>query len=282
MVIQAELLPYFPGIFEKIFSLVGIRYILDYDDAIFHLYDQHRLGLVRWLFSKKIAHIMQGAEIVIAGNSYIANYALKNGVRRVMVIPTVINLDRYPPYTRANARIPQFTIGWIGSPSTSKFLKLIAPALAKVCANGNVRVVLIGSGEIELPGVPVEIFPWHEDTEVDLMRDFDVGIMPLPDEPWARGKCGFKLIQYMACGLPVIASPVGVNSEIVQEGVNGFLPVDNAGWVKAFDFLRENEESQQNMGASGRQAVEQRYCLQVTAPRLVRLLGEVSSPEMGL
>jgi glycosyltransferase involved in cell wall biosynthesis len=278
LVIQTELLPYFPAIAEKVLSMVGIRYVLDYDDAMFHLYEHHRIGLVRWLFGKKIARIMPDAEVVIAGNRYIADYAQQSGASRVEIIPTVIDLDLYPllPINRSVKQV--FTIGWIGSPSTGKFIKMIAPALAEICADGKGRVVLIGSGEIELPGVPVEVLSWNESTEVDLMNGFDVGIMPLPDEPWTRGKCGFKLIQYMACGLPVIASPVGVNCEIVQEGVNGFLPVDNAGWIKAFNFLRDNVDAQRAMGANGRLVVEQRYCLQVTAPRLVRLLQDVITP----
>jgi len=274
VIIQAELFPYFPAIAERFLSLIGIKYVLDYDDALFHQYDQHRIGLVRWLLGNKIAHIMRGAEIVIAGNQYIANYAHQAGARRIEIIPTVIDLDRYPISFRKRPINQVFTIGWIGSPSTSIYLKMIAPALAEACANGKGRLVLIGSGEVSLPGVPLEVLPWEEAKEVDLINGFDVGIMPLPDNPWARGKCGFKLIQYMACGLPVIASPVGVNSEIVEDRVNGFLPANHKGWVNALNFLRENSEIRRAMGTEGRVAVEQKYCLQVTAPRLAQFLHE--------
>lgn len=137
---------------------------------------------------------------------------------------------------------------------------------------------LVGSGPIELTGVPVEVIPWREDSEVDEIRGFDAGIMPLPDEPWARGKCGFKLIQYMACGLPVVASPVGVNAEIVEEGGNGFLAEDGAAWVKALEGLRGDVGLPERMGAAGRRRVEERYCLGVTGARLVEVLRRAGPP----
>jgi glycosyltransferase involved in cell wall biosynthesis len=116
------------------------------------------------------------------------------------------------------------------------------------------------------------VLPWREDTEVDEMRRFDVGIMPLPDEPWARGKCGFKLIQYMACSLPVVASPVGVNAEIVQDGVNGSLATTTAEWVQALQALRADLGMRQRMGVAGRRRVEERYCLGVTEGMVVEVV----------
>jgi glycosyltransferase involved in cell wall biosynthesis len=113
---------------------------------------------------------------------------------------------------------------------------------------------------------------WDEATETAEIGNFDVGIMPLPDNPWERGKCGFKLIQYMACGKPVVASPVGVNREIVVEGVNGFLASTQKEWVDALLRLKENPALRRTMGERGRRMVEERYCLQVTAPRLQRIL----------
>jgi len=121
-------------------------------------------------------------------------------------------------------------------------------------------------------GVPLEIVPWSRESEYDLMRSFDVGIMPLPDSPWEQGKCGFKLIQYMACGLPVVASPVGVNSSLVEVGINGFLASSNAEWVLALGKLREDLSLRIAMGAAGRRKVEDRYCSQIMAPKLLTLL----------
>ncbi len=275
VVIEYELLPWFPAVIERWLAWRGCRMVVDYDDALFHQYDTHPNPWVRRLLGHKIATVMRLAHTVIAGNDYLAGYARRAGAQRVVVVPTVIELSRYPlRETRCDAptSTPAFTIGWIGSPSTARYLHLIAPALAAVCLGGRARVRLVGSGPIDLPGVPVDIVPWQEETEVEEVRRFDVGIMPLPDEPWTRGKCGLKLIQYMACGLPVVASPVGVNVEIVDEDVNGHLASTQEEWVQALTQLQADLVARQRMGAAGRQRVEQRYCLQVTAPRWVDVL----------
>ena len=140
-----------------------------------------------------------------------------------------------------------------------------------MCKNDNVVVTLIGAESIELPGVSLRIIPWSHETEVECLSSLDVGIMPLPDESWARGKCGFKLIQYMASGLPVIASPVGVNEEIVDDGVNGFLSDSNEQWVEAFEKLYKNLDMRVKMGASGRKLVESKYCTDFTGGKVANL-----------
>ena len=272
LVIEYELFPYFPAWVEQLLARVGTTYVIDYDDALFHQYDQHKLALVRRLLEGKIAHVMRSAKLVIAGNAYLADYAENSGARHVEIVPTVVDLNRYSTPAKVKVTSSVFTIGWIGSPSTAKYLETVAPALAAICANGAGRVVLIGSGPVDFPDVPIEVLPWDEANEVYLMRQFDVGIMPLPDEPWARGKCGFKLIQYMACGLPVVASPVGVNAEIVEENVNGFLATDHLSWMRALTALRDDRELGLRMGRAGREKVKREYCLQVTAPRLTNLL----------
>jgi glycosyltransferase involved in cell wall biosynthesis len=283
VVVEKEFLPYFPAIPERWLGLLGIPYVVDYDDALFHQYDQHKIGWVRRLLGRKIATVMRGAQLVAVGNEYLADYARRAGAKRVEIIPTVIDLERYPQPLATLHPAATFTIGWIGSPATAKYLQMIAPALADICAGGMGRVRLIGSGPIDLPGVPLVVLQWDEATEVEAMQQFDVGIMPLPDEPWERGKCGFKLIQYMACGLPVVASPVGVNSEIVEPGVNGFLASTSAEWTQALQTLMNERDLCQNMGRTGRKKVEENYSLKVTGPRLAGLIksiirGDSASP----
>ncbi|WEN42111.1 hypothetical protein CKCBHOJB_01696 [Thauera sp. GDN1] len=271
VVIEYELLPWFPAVLERWLAWRGCRMVVDYDDALFHQYDTHPNPWVRRLLGRKIATVMRLAHTVVAGNAYLADYARRAGAPRVAVIPTVIDLARYPVKDAADAS-GVFTIGWIGSPSTARYLRDIAPALAQVCRDGRARVRLVGSGPVDLPGVPVEVVAWREETEVDEIRGFDVGIMPLPDEPWARGKCGFKLIQYMACGLPVVASPVGVNAEIVADGGNGFLARDGGEWVAALARLKGDAALGGRLGKAGRRKVEARYCLQVTGGRVVEVV----------
>lgn len=274
--LEYEVFPYFPAWFEIFLKWRGCRVVVDYDDALFHQYDQHSNPIVRRLLGGKIAKVMRLSDTVIAGNEYLANYASNAGAKQVFVIPTVIDLNRYSLPLDLQKK-HKFTIGWIGSPSTARYLQDIAEALARVCNKCAARVVLIGSGPVNMPNVNLEVMPWLENTEVSMMQQFDVGIMPLPDEPWAKGKCGFKLIQYMACGLPVVASPVGVNTEIVQHGENGLLASSCEEWVKALVGLAQDKDKRLTMGVAGRKQVEHRYCLQVTAPRLVSILEHQSS-----
>jgi glycosyltransferase involved in cell wall biosynthesis len=277
MVIYTELFPYFPPLMEWLVKLKGIRFVLDYDDAIFHQYDQNKSKFVKLFLGKKIDRIMRSAEIVISGNQYIADYALNAGAKRVEIIPTVIDLDHYP--MKSDQKDEIFTIVWIGSPYTTQYLKAIEPALEKACKEGKAKVRLIGAGPIDLPNIPFETFPWTEETEVSLIQECHVGIMPLTDSPWEHGKCGFKLIQYMGCSLPVIASPVGVNSEIVDEGVNGYLATSNEEWTEKFALLQNDPAILTTLGASGRNKVEQKYSLQAWHPRYVNLLKSILDKE---
>lgn len=276
VVIEYEVLPYFAAVPERFLVWLGVPYVVDYDDALFHQYDQHKRWWIRRLLGKKIAHVMRGASLVTAGNAYLADYALRAGATRVEIVPTVVDLERYQQAALPHSGNAAFTVGWIGSPTTAKYLEAIAPALTEVCAGENVRVCLIGSGPVWLPGVPVEVLPWEIASEVHELQQFDMGIMPLPDEPWARGKCGLKLIQYMACGLPVVASPVGANCEIVEHGVNGYLAATLDEWVQALRKLLLDTDLRQQMGKVGRSKVEEGYSLQVTGPRLAELLQSIA------
>ncbi len=180
-----------------------------------------------------------------------------------------------------SARGDEFTIGWIGSPVTGKYLSVVREALQIVCRRvPGARVTLVGCRPESAnfgPDVPVTVLPWSEAGEADLIRAFDVGIMPLPDTPWERGKCGYKLLQYMACARPVVASPVGVNAQIVTPGENGFHAANTNDWVNALTRLASDAGLRARLGAAGRARVEREYCLAVTAPRLAALLREAAA-----
>jgi glycosyltransferase involved in cell wall biosynthesis len=268
VLLHYEAFPYLPGLLERCLSLSGAPYLLDYDDAIFHNYDQGPLR--RLLLGGKIPGIMARSQGVLCGSRYLCRYAQAHHPN-VAFLPTVIDLARYPA-----ARPPRppgpLTIGWIGSPSTAQYLLPLAPALSAFCRQAQARVRLVGSGPIRLPGVPVEVRPFQTDTEVAELCQMDIGIMPLPDTPWARGKCGFKLIQYMACSLPVLASPVGANLDIVRESENGLLCATEADWLAGLRRLAGDPDLRARLGRAGRRFVEQEFCLAVTAPRLLGLL----------
>ena len=266
--IEKEALPWLPASIEK--ALLGnVPYVLDFDDAVFHNYDVHPRPLVRKLLGRRIDRLMASASLVTAGNEYLAQRARDAGARRVEIIPTVIDLERYTPKTDYDTQLP--TIVWIGSPSTVRYLSAIAQPLAELATRRKFRLRVIG-GRIELPGVDVEYVPWTESGEVASIAACDIGIMPLDDSPWERGKCGYKLIQYMACGLVVVASPIGVNTQIVQEGRNGYLADDAAIWIERLDALLANPALRAGMGRAGRRLVEEKYCIQVVAPQLAEYL----------
>ncbi len=267
--IQNELFPYLPAWVELLISL-KIPYVVDYDDAIFHRYDQHSSPLVRYMLGNKIDLVMRHASLVIAGNHYLANHAELAGAKRVEILPTVIDLEKYSPVVESDNSI--FTIGWIGSPSTTKYLENIQQSLKQICQEGGAQVTTIGAANLSLDGVPITAKPWHSDTELHDLCQFDVGIMPLTETPWERGKCGFKLIQYMACGIPTVGSPVGINKEIIQHGKTGFQALSSEDWVKYLLRLKSDKILRQRLGQAGRRIVKSTYSLQAILPRLVNLL----------
>lgn len=269
--IEYEILPWLPDWVERILGRGAIPYIVDYDDAIFHRYDQHSSQWVRSLLGHKIDAVMRNARLVIAGNAYLAEKAAQSRAKWVEYLPTVVDSTRYR--LKPSCKSSVFTIGWIGSPTTAAYLKPLYAVLGRLNQHSEIRFVLVGGYPKDIQSAfQVEYRPWAEETEAEQMLDFDVGIMPIPDEPWAYGKCGYKLIQYMACGLPVVASRVGANIRIVKDGVNGYLASTDKHWEQALRALQENPELRQAMGSQGRRDVEAHYSLQVAAPRLANLI----------
>ncbi len=271
--LQQEAFPWLPAWFERAFTKSKIPLIVDYDDAFFHRYDQHRSNAVKFFLKDKIDKVMNGADLVVAGNQYLSDRAIKNKTKKVIILPTVVDIDRYSTKSFTDNKF--FTIGWIGSPSTAKYVSVIHNALREIYKQGDVRVVLVGSGFLKIENLPLEIKEWNETTEVKDIQSFDVGIMPLTDSLWERGKCGFKIIQYMACGKPVIASPVGVNVEIIQHSVNGFLANNSEEWIKYLTILKSDINLRMKMGAAGRKLAEDKYSLQLTAPKLFELFQNI-------
>lgn len=274
--LEKEIFPWLPALIEKLIHRVRIPYVVDFDDAIFHKYDLHPNRIVRRLLGRKIDVVMACAELVIAGNRYLSKRAqIVAGAKNVLVLPTVIDLKRYQMRRiNDNAR---FTIGWIGSPTTTIYLKPVLPLLRELHTQLGIRVVLVGADKDQFSHEPFEFFPWSENTEVKSIQTFDVGIMPLPDTPWAKGKCGYKLIQYMACGVPVVASNMGANKDIIDHGLQGFLTTTLKDWYEAIMALYMSADLRKSMSLESRNYVEKRYHLGITAPVLEKYLRRVAS-----
>jgi glycosyltransferase involved in cell wall biosynthesis len=275
--IEYELLPWIPHSFEQFLLPATIPRIVDYDDAVFHRYDTHRSPFVRRVLGHKIDNIMRSSDLVTVGNSYLADRARAAGAANVEILPTVVDVSAYSPLCKdENSLSPR--IGWIGSPSTWK--EYMAPMMlvfSDLAAQHGARITAVGAGSSASKDMMLDNLIWSEDTEVAMIQDMDIGVMPLTDTPWARGKCGYKLIQYMACGLPVVASPVGVNSEIVEHGVNGFLATSENEWRHALKTLLQDPALRHSMGQSGRRKVEEQYSLQVWGPKVAHLIQKVAA-----
>jgi glycosyltransferase involved in cell wall biosynthesis len=271
--LQQEAFPWIPAWFETALLKSYVPIVIDYDDAFFHRYDQHTSKIVKLFLKDKIDKIMSCADVVIAGNKYLADRAVKNKSKKVIILPTVVDIEKYKPV--AQKADNSFIVGWIGAPNTAKYIFTIQKALEEIAQEENVKIVLVGTGNFKLDNVPIEIRNWNETTEVKEIQSFDVGIMPLDDSDWEKGKCGFKLIQYMACGKPVIGSPVGVNRIIIVNGINGFLANNTDEWLKYFRIIKNDFALRIKMGSVGRAMVEEEYSLQAISPKLIQIFNNL-------
>lgn len=258
--LEKELFPWVPWFIEKWFlKLLNVPYVVDYDDAIFHQYDQHRSQLVRTLLGTKCDQVLRHSRCFVAGNEYLAQRGQKAGAHTIVKIPTVVSANVFSAKESAESSGP--VIGWIGSMSTAIYLEKLRPVLHELSLKHQFKFRVVGAS-LDWNENALECVPWSEAQEVSLVQSFDIGIMPLLDSPWERGKCGFKLIQYMACGKPVVADPVGVNTEIIEEGQNGFLITEQRSWRQALEILLENPSLRKEMGQRGLKRFCDHYSLE--------------------
>jgi glycosyltransferase involved in cell wall biosynthesis len=269
-IVNAELFPFVPGLIES--RLLRIPFIYDFDDAFFLKYRQERFRHLSFLLQNKFDPIVTRAAAVLAGNNYLADYARRLNPQ-TFLLPTVVDTERY--VCRPRRRDHAFTVGWIGSPSTSVYLSQLRQPLSRLGAEGPVRFVIVGGRCEAIEDVEVINLPWEEATEIGLINSFDVGVMPLFDDEWARGKCAFKLIQYMACGVPVVASTVGANVDVVTSDC-GLLAKDDNEWLCALRRLRDDPRLRQSLGRAGRERIEQHYSLRIALPLMTRVIKSVA------
>jgi glycosyltransferase involved in cell wall biosynthesis len=269
-----------PPIFEWLIKKARVPMVFDFDDAIFVSYRSPSNGYLSYLkFAAKTKTICRLASHVMVGNPYLAEYARQVNPH-VTIIPTTIDTEKYEVRRPEPADVP--IIGWTGSFSTVQHLDTLGSALQKLAESERFRLRVIGTPEYRLPGVDVEAFAWRSETEVDDLRPIDVGIMPLPNDAWSKGKCGLKALQFMALGIPTICSPVGVNTDIIQDGQNGFIADSHEEWVTKLQLLLRSPELRRQMGLAGRATVEERYSAIAQAPRVYEVLESVARSARGL
>jgi glycosyltransferase involved in cell wall biosynthesis len=248
--------------------------VFDFDDAIYLADTSQANAWSRRLKPPmKAATICRLARHVTVGNELLARFA-KTHAKDVTVVPSTIDTDFYQVQPRVRNRVP--VIGWTGSATTVPYLTALAPALRRLRAKREFELRVIGA-KADIEGLPIRCLPWRAATEPDDLRALDVGLMPLPDDEWSRGKCGMKALQYMGLGIPPVVSPVGVNATIVRDAVNGFHARTEEEWIDRMALLIEDESLRRSLGQAARKTVEESFSARVHAPRVARILAEAAA-----
>lgn len=244
--------------------------VYDFDDAV--MFRDSKSGKPESFFRMLMfRRTVGGSDAVISGNRYLYEYASRHN-KRVFTIPTAIDMARYGEKNYAPDS-GVVTLGWIGSKVTLFYLEGIKDALDEVFERHPfARLKIVADKFFDCAKMPVIKKKWNYDEEIADLHSFDIGLMPLTDDPWSRGKCGFKLLQYMAVGVPGVASKVGVNSEIIEHGVNGFLADGKREWVDCLSRLIEDVALRKSLGKKARKTVKERYSLEVNAPELKKII----------
>lgn len=269
--IEYELIPFAPPVLEHFLKKKGCILVFDYDDAIISRYDNLRSSLARTFLGNKMAYLFELSSHVICGNAYLRQAALEKGAHAVSVIPTTLDSDRYlPPFLFKNSPV---VIGWIGSPTSSRYLLRLRNVFVCLSEKFDIEIRLIGANTCLFGDLScVSHFQWSEKTENDDIRWFDIGIMPLQYDGWAEGKCGFKILQYMASYIPFVASPIGVNCDLVNNSKGGFVAGSDEEWFERLSTLILSRNLRGAMGKNGRKFVEENYDVTIASRKLVSLL----------
>ena len=280
--------PLFPGrpfpFLELAICALNRRVIFDFDDAIFA--DHHSSGRkalwkrLRLLEDpRNVERIVRRSAHVIAGNEYLADFARRHNAN-VSVIPTPIDTAHYVPRQPRKETDQRLVVGWIGTSGNLGYVEELAPVFRALQQRYSFELQIVCNPvdrPLQLDGVQYHWTDWSLPRERELLSEFDIGIMPLPDRPWERGKCGFKLLQYMACGIPAVASPVGVNAQIISNGHNGFLAPDPADWERLIATLICDQDLRTRLARNGRTTVERNYALDTVYPKLAHVLHSVAA-----
>ncbi len=244
-------------------------YVYDFDDALW-CRDSSRRPLASWQRRWRLRGMLSGATSVIAGNAYLAAWASRHH-HRVAVVPTAVDLGAYPDEPAADT---EPVVGWMGTKSNLMYLRPVLPALVRVAREHALKLRVVSDGVLDSPfAIEVEQQPWSLADEVADLRSFRIGIMPLPDDEWTRGKCGLKVLQYLAAGVPVVCSPVGANREIVEDGVNGLFAASEDEWVEQVGALLQDAPRRRRLAEVGRRTVAEGYSVEASLEKLLAAIG---------
>jgi glycosyltransferase involved in cell wall biosynthesis len=262
-----------PPILERWMRSRRRPFIYDFDDAIFLL---HRIeanrGLAWFKFPGKTATLCRLADHATTGNSFLADFARRH-TARVTVVPSSVDTDLYCPRPRVQ-RDGLPVIGWMGTSSSQTHLELFAPMLRRLAATRRIELRVVSNRQPQLPGISHIWRPWAADKEVEELNGFDIGIMPMPDDEWSRGKGAFKALQYMSMSVSTVASAVGANRDVIEDGLNGLLAANDDDWISKIGRLIDDPAERTRLGAAGRRTVEERYAASVSAARFETVLRE--------
>ncbi|MFZ3065097.1 MAG: glycosyltransferase family 4 protein [Nitrospirota bacterium] len=262
VVIEHQAFPYLPFFLEYVLRMLNKNIILEFDDAIYLTHP------------KKMPKLIKMSKAVIVGNEFLKEYTVKNN-KNVNVVPTVIDMRRYVENGQGSGvkgEEGNIIICWIGLAYNIDYLKQLTDVFRRL--SDKIFLKIISNKCIEIEGVNVIFKKWSIETEVEEIQSSHIGIMPLMDDEWSRGKCGLKILQYMAAGIPAVGSPVGVNKEIIQDGKNGFLASTEDEWYEKLLSLCEDPELRRRMGNAGRKTVEDKYSINIWAPKLAEIYKE--------
>ncbi len=270
ILIHRELTPFGPPIFEWMIAKVFRKKIIyDFDDAIWLSDLEIENPIWKWLkWRSKVASICSWSWKVSTGNHYLADYA-KRYCKDVVVLPTVVDTTIHKPLSKVKSQKP--IIGWTGSHSTLFYLDEIVPILQHLEKKHEFEFLVIANRNPNLALKNYRFLQWSRESEIEDLSQIDIGVMPLKDTEWVKGKCGFKLIQYMALEIPALASPVGVNSQIIQEGVNGFLAHSKEHWIQKLSLLLEDASLRTKLGKAGRMTIENQYSVKANKIKFLSL-----------
>jgi glycosyltransferase involved in cell wall biosynthesis len=279
VLLYREAFPFGPPAFEW-FAERRFPVVFDFDDAVYLRATSEANRAVAFLKApSKTERIVVWSTVTTVGNAYLAEYA-RQFSPQVRILPTTLDIDEYRPRAARPAG-GRLRIGWSGSATTARHLGLIEPALRRVLRELPTQLEVVGAPGFTVEGCPnVVAKPWVRSTEIQDVSGFDIGLMPLPNDQWSRGKCGFKALLYMALGVPAIVSPVGVNTEIIDEGVNGLFASSEDEWVDAIKRLAVDVELRHRLAEEGRKTVVERYSGQRWAPKFLDVLEEAAATRL--